>query len=127
MQLSLLEYFPDIEKRIFLDVFACLKVDQGTKKMYLFPIEGQGVPVEFKVRCNRQIINTFPVGTVYKLDVRLVLQKDKRPYYSAVSNRKIYRALEFFEHNLDLQNGTVSKKPNRVQFVRNSPGATLAK
>lgn len=125
MQLSLLEYFPDIEKRIFLDVFACLRVEEGTKKLFLYPMEGQAVPLYIKVRCNRQVINAFPPGTVYKLDVRLVLQKDKKPYFSAVSNKKICRALEFFEHNLDLQNGIVGKKTARVQFVKNRPATTL--
>jgi hypothetical protein len=124
MQLSLLEFFPDLEKRIFLDVFACLRVEAGSNRTALFPMEGQGVPVDLKIRCNRQLVHAFPVGTVYKLDVRLVAQKNKKSYFSAVSSRRIFRALEFFEHNLELQNG-VAKKANRVQFVRNTPGAAL--
>lgn len=124
MQLSLLEYFPDTEKRVFLDVFACLKVEEGTKKMFLYPMEGQSVPLSIKVRCNREVINAFPPGTVYKLDVRLVLQKNRKPYFSAMSNKKIFRAIEFFDHNLSLQKGRVRKKVSRVQFERNRSDIT---
>jgi hypothetical protein len=49
----------------------------------------------------------------------LVLIKGKKPYFSAISNKKIQRAIEFFDHNLSIQRGSSPKKTNRVIFVRN--------
>ena len=118
MQLSLLDYFPDLEKRIFLDVFACTSVEQHSSRIYLKAMEGQGVPTHLKVRCNRQVIAAFPLGTVYKLDMRLVVSKGKKPYFSAISSKKVHRALEFFEHNLNIQKGIAPRKKNRVVFTK---------
>ncbi len=107
MQLSLVELMPELKKCLFLDVFAKMTIDARTKRPTLRTLEGQRVPPQFKIRCLPGSINAFPEGTIYKLDVRLVELNNKKPYFSAISNKGIGRAVEFFEHNLSLQKGTV--------------------
>lgn len=114
MQLSLIEQFPEIKKCLFLDVFAKMIIDSRTQKPSLITMEGQRVPSNYKIRCLRKVIGTYPEGTVYKLDVRLVDVKKRKPYFSAVRNGSIQRALEFFDYNLKIQNGhTKQKLPKR--------------
>ncbi len=113
MQLSLVELFPEFNRSLFLDVFAKMCIDAKTKRPTLCTLAGQRVPAELKIRCQRKSINAFPEGTIYKLDVRLVDLKNKKPYFSAVKNLKIQRAIEFYEHNLRLQKG-VNPYPKAV-------------
>lgn len=80
-------------------------VDTKTKRPTLCTLAGQRVPAELKVRCQRKSIDAFPEGTVFKLDVRLVDLRDKKPYFSAIKNSNIQRAIEFYDHNIQLQNG----------------------
>ena len=103
MQLSLVEQFPELNKSLFLDVYAKMILDTRTHTPTLITLVGQRVPGELKIRCQRKVIGQFPEGTVYKLDVRLVNVKKGKPYFSAVQNRCIQRALEFFEHNMRVQ------------------------
>ncbi|WP_373513078.1 hypothetical protein [Persicitalea sp.] len=105
MQLSLVELFPEFNRSLFLDIFAKMCIDAKTKSLTLRTLAGQRVPADLKVRCLRKSINAFPEGTIYKLDVRLVDLRNKRPYFSAIKNHEIKRAIEFYDHNLRLQNG----------------------
>lgn len=107
MQLSLVELFPEFNRSLFLDVFAKMCVDTKTKRPTLCTLAGQRVPADLKVRCRRKSIAAFPEGTVFKLDVRLVDLRDRKPYFSAIRNVKIQRAIEFYDHNLRLQSGEV--------------------
>jgi hypothetical protein len=113
MQLSLVEQLPELNKSLFLDVFAKMIIDPRTRTPTLKTLCGQRVPGELKIRCQRKTIGQFPEGTIYKLDVRLVNLKKGKPYFSAVHNRKIQRAIEFFDHNVQLQRG-FSPPFNRV-------------
>ncbi len=106
MQLSLIEQFPEVKKFLYLDVFAKMSLDPRTQKPTLKTMEGQSVPSNYKIRCLRKIIDNYPEGTVYKLDIRLVDVKQKKPYFSAVRNSSIQRAIEFFEYNLRIQKGS---------------------
>jgi hypothetical protein len=120
MQLSLVEHLPELDKRIFLDVFAQMCHDPRTRRPVLKTIDGQPVPRELKVRCNRKALTLFPEGTIYKLDVRLVQCPGRKPYFSALRSNGIQRALEFFEHNLLVQKGEAAarkKSPARARFV----------
>ncbi|TDB67079.1 hypothetical protein [Arundinibacter roseus] len=121
MQLSLVEHFPELTKYVFLDIYAKMCIDPKTHKPTLVTMEGQRVPADLKIRCKPWAIQAFPEGTVYKLDVRLIQQKDKKPYFSAVKNYRIFRAIEFFEHNLSLQKGLVRRRKgkDKVLFIRN--------
>ena len=103
MQLSLVEQFPELNKCLFLDVFAKMTIDHRTQKPTLKTLFGQRVPSEVKIRCRGKFIGRFPEGTIYKLDVRLVNLKKGKPYFNAVDNLKIHRAIEFFDHNLRIQ------------------------
>jgi hypothetical protein len=117
MQLSLIEQFPEVKKSVFLDVFAKMTVDPRTQRPTLKTLEGQGIPAELKIRCKNIAISRFPEGTVYKLDIRLVDVKDKKPYFSAVRNNSIQRALEFFDYNLKIQKGQpIRPKPRGKVF-----------
>lgn len=124
MQLSLVELFPDLNKSLFLDVFAKMNIDPRTHRPTLQTLHGQRVPGEVKIRCLRKSIEKFPEGTVYKLDVRLVNIKKGKPYFCAVQNLRIQRAIEFFEHNVRIQRGfslasggTVGRTYNRGREV----------
>lgn len=108
MQLSLVELFPEFSRSLFLDIFAKMCVDDKTKRPTLCTLAGQRVPAELKIRCQRKSIGAFPEGTVFKLDVRLVNLRTKKPYFSAIKNNKIQRAIEFYNHNLRLQKGVDS-------------------
>lgn len=103
MQLSLVEQFPELNKSLFLDVYAKMILDPRTRTPTLVTLVGQRVPGELKIRCQRKVIRQFPEGTIYQLDVRLVNVKKGKPYFSAVQNRRIHRALEFFDHNMRVQ------------------------
>ncbi len=105
MQLSLVEQFPELNRSLFLDVFAKMSIDPRTRTPTLKTLGGQRVPGELKIRCQRRAIGQFPEGTVYKLDVRLVDLKKGKPYFCAVQNRRIQRAIEFFDHNVRIQRG----------------------
>lgn len=108
MQLSLVELFPEFNRSLFLDIFAKMGVDARTKRPTLSTLAGQRVPAELKIRCQRKSIDAFPEGTVFKLDVKLVDLRNKKPYFSAIKNNKIQRAIEFYDHNLRLQDGLIS-------------------
>ncbi|GHB81475.1 hypothetical protein [Persicitalea jodogahamensis] len=123
MQLSLVELFPEFNRSLFLDIYAKMSVDTKTKRPTLCTLAGQRVPAELKIRCQRKSINAFPEGTIYKLDVRLVDLKNKKPYFSAVKNNKIQRAIEFYDHNLRVQKGGCSQP----KLSGSMPGAQLAR
>ncbi|GAB2772493.1 hypothetical protein GCM10027275_14230 [Rhabdobacter roseus] len=90
-----------------------MSLDSRTKLPTLRTLEGQRVPPEFKIRCDRRAIADFPEGTIYKLDIRLIETRGKRPYFSALRSKKVPRALEFFEHNLLVQRGENPEKTKR--------------
>jgi hypothetical protein len=81
MQLSLVEQLPELNKSIFLDIYAKMCIDRRTKRPTLVTLDGQRVPAEFKIRCYNKTIWFFPEGTIYKLDVRLVDVKNRRPFF----------------------------------------------
>jgi hypothetical protein len=50
-----------------------------------------------------------PVGTIFKLDLRLAYGKKGKPYFIARAGRPIGRAIEHFEHILVLQKNVVKE------------------
>lgn len=120
MQLSLVEQFPELNKCIFLDIFAKMCLDPRSKRPMLKTLGGQRVPPNLTIRCLKATIGRFPEGTIYKLDVRLVDVKNRKPYFSAVQNRRIQRAIEFFDHNLLVQQGLTQHRRNngKIHGVR---------
>ncbi|MDQ1088881.1 MULTISPECIES: hypothetical protein [unclassified Siphonobacter] len=102
MQLSLL---PSDEQRYFLDLFAQVVFDTRRNRPRLKTICSQRVPGDLAVSCPARLLNRFPEGTIYKLDAKLVQLPGKQPYLVAVNRRNMQRALEFYDHNRQLQNG----------------------
>ncbi len=105
MQLSLLSLLPELDKKVFLGVYAQLYFDTTRCRFRLKTIRGQQVPADLHVGCSTKAITAFREGTIYKLDARLVRQSNRQPYLLAVNRRNVERALEFFEHNLQVQQG----------------------
>jgi hypothetical protein len=103
MQLSLIDEVPEFNKRYFLDVFAEATV--VGKKVKLKTIIGQQVPENLKIRIASKFISKFPVGTIYKVDTKLVNKDGIKPYFVATRGKGVERAIEFFDYNLKLQYG----------------------
>lgn len=116
MQLSLL---PSDEQRYFLDLFAQVIFDTRRNRPRLKTICNQRVPGDLSVSCPTRLLHQFPEGTIYKLDAKLVQVPGKQPYLVAVNQRSMQRALEFYEHNRQLQNGVVRAR-NLTRAKRSS-------
>ncbi|MFC0182922.1 hypothetical protein ACFSDG_24650 [Pseudarcicella hirudinis] len=112
---------PELEKKVFLDVFAKVCYDGRLSKPHLKTIEGQHIPADLKVGCPAKILLNFPEGTIYKLDARLIQKNGRRPYFLTISHKRIQRAIEFFEYNLQLQKGIRPelKAKKSVSFEKN--------
>lgn len=105
MQLSLIDEVPEFNKKHFLDVFAEALYDVKSEKMKLKTINGQQVPEDLKVSIASKYIATFPEGTIYKIDTKLVNKKGQKPYFIAIKGKQVQRALEYFDYNLKVQFG----------------------
>ena len=105
MQLSLVSELPELEKKVFLDIYATVYFDTRRNRPRLKTIDGQRIPCDLKVGCPLKIISDFPEGTIYKLDARLVQKNGRRPYFLTINKNKVQRAIEFFDHNLQVQKG----------------------
>ncbi len=106
MQLSLIDEVPEFSKKHFLDVFAESLFDLKSEKTKLKTINGQQVPEDLKVIIPSKFIATFPEGTIYKIDTKLVNKKGKKPYFIAMKGKQVNRALEYFDYNLKVQFGS---------------------
>lgn len=109
MQLSLLTELPELEKKVFLDIFAKVYFDTRRNRPRLKTIEGQQIPAEMCVGVKGKMIEKYPEGTVYKLDARLVQRRGRSPYFLALKQQNVQRALEFFDHNVNVERGTCEK------------------
>jgi hypothetical protein len=119
MQLSLVSEMPELEKKVFLDIYASVYYDTRRSRPRLKTIEGQRIPCDLKVGCPQKIISEFPEGTIYKLDARLVQKNGRRPYFLTINKNKVHRAIEFFDHNLQVQKGLkLAQKAKKVTFEK---------
>ncbi|UTA70212.1 hypothetical protein [Emticicia sp. 21SJ11W-3] len=119
MQLSLLDEVPELNKVFFIDIFAESFFDINKRRMRLTTILGQPVPRDIKISCPSKLIGTYPEGTIFKLDARLVRKgAGKRPYFVAINRSHLQRAIEFFDYNLKVQNGFDYVYPKRKQTAR---------
>jgi hypothetical protein len=119
MQLSLVSEMPELEKKVFLDIYASVYYDTRRSRPRLKTIEGQRIPCDLKVGCPLKIISDFPEGTIYKLDARLVQKNGRRPYFLTINKNKVQRAIEFFDHNLQVQKGLkLAQKAKKVTFEK---------
>ena len=119
MQLSLVSELPELEKKIFLDIYASVYFDTRRNRPRLKTIDGQRIPCDLKVGCPMKIISEFPEGTIYKLDARLVQKNGRRPYFLTINKNKVQRAIEFFDHNLQVQKGLkLEQKARNITFEK---------
>jgi hypothetical protein len=119
MQLSLISEMPELEKKIFLDVYAQVYYDTRRNRPRLKTIDGQTIPSDLKIGCPSKIISGFPEGTIYKLDARLIQKNGRQPYFLSLNKNKIQRAIEFFDYNLQLQKGLKNDcKTKKVKFEK---------
>lgn len=94
--MGLFHYLPT-RPDICLDVYA-QSVRIGSK-VRIKALTHQGLFVE----CSRKLRTHYPIGTIFKLDTRLVSPKNKKPYLVALHQNSLQRAVEFFDYNLSLQ------------------------
>jgi hypothetical protein len=119
MQLSLVSELPELEKKVFLDIYASVYFDTRRNRPRLKTIDGQRIPCDLKVGCPIKIISEFPEGTIYKLDARLVQKNGRRPYFLTINKNKVQRAIEFFDHNLQVQKGLkLEQKAKNITFEK---------
>jgi hypothetical protein len=119
MQLSLVSELPELEKKVFLDIYASVYFDTRRNRPRLKTIDGQRIPCDLKVGCPLKIISEFPEGTIYKLDARLVQKNGRRPYFLTINKNKVQRAIEFFDHNLQVQKGLkLEQKARNITFEK---------
>ena len=119
MQLSLVSELPELEKKVFLDIYATVYFDTQRNRPRLKTIDGQRIPCDLRVGCPKKIISEFPEGTIYKLDARLVQKNGRRPYFLTINKNKVQRAIEFFDHNLQVQKGLkLEQKARSITFEK---------
>ena len=119
MQLSLVSELPELEKKVFLDIYASVYFDTRRNRPRLKTIDGQRIPCDLKVGCPIKIISEFPEGTIYKLDARLVQKNGRRPYFLTINKNKVQRAIEFFDHNIQVQKGLrLEQKAKNITFEK---------
>jgi hypothetical protein len=119
MQLSLVSELPELEKKVFLDIYASVYFDTRRNRPRLKTIDGQRIPCDLKVGCPIKIISEFPEGTIYKLDARLVQKNGRRPYFLTINKNKVQRAIEFFDHNIQVQKGMkLEQKARNITFEK---------
>lgn len=85
----------------YLDVFAESIVERG--RVRLRPLDGQRADSTLRIECSRKLRQKYGVGTVFKLDVRLVRPHNKKPYLICRNRKELTRALEYFERNKRVQ------------------------
>lgn len=56
--------------------------DSKRKKIRIKPLDGQAVPSLF-VRCSRKQREYIPIGSIFKIDVKFIQPKNKKPYLLA--------------------------------------------
>jgi hypothetical protein len=114
MQLSLVSEFPELEKKVFLDIFAKSFHDTKRGKIRLKTINGQTIPTDMSVGCATKVLNHFPEGTIFKLDARLIQKQGMKPYFITIKKEKVMRALEFFDHNIEVEKGIIIKRKKKT-------------
>jgi hypothetical protein len=98
-QFSIFDIIPEVEKKVFLDIFAISFFDANRKRLRLQTLEWPEVPQNLKIGCRIKHLGIYPEGTIYKLDAKLVKNKKGYHYLSAITKNPIQPAIEFFKHN----------------------------
>jgi hypothetical protein len=78
-------------------------LDEKKQRIRIKPLPAGLVSSQLWVRCSHRARRYFPVGTVFKMDLRLTTGKRGKRYLIARAGKPMLRAIEYFEHNLTLQ------------------------
>jgi hypothetical protein len=110
MQLSLFDKpagETDVERVVtttyYCDVFVCSVWDEKKKHIRMRPLPKQAPSCELYIRCSHKARKLFPIGTIFKIDLRLAEGKKGNPFLIARAGKPMQRAIEYFEHNIQLQ------------------------
>jgi hypothetical protein len=79
--------------KTFINISLSTLYDSKRKKIRVRPTQGQGVP-ELWVSCSKSQRNQMTVGTVFKMDVRLIESEKRKPYLLGI--KKIFGQLSLF-------------------------------
>jgi hypothetical protein len=101
-QFSIFDIIPEVEKKVFLDIYGIAFYDANRKRLRLQTLEWPDVPRNLKIGCRLKHLSNFPEGTIYKLDAKLVRNKKGYNYLSAISKNSILPAIDFYKHNQSL-------------------------
>ncbi len=101
-QLSIFNIIPEVEKKIFLDIYGISFYDNARKTLRLKTLEWPEVPQNLKIGCRLKTLSLFPEGTIYKIDAKIVRNKKGYIYLSAIRKNPLLPSLEFFKHNQSL-------------------------
>jgi hypothetical protein len=108
-QLSLVDELPELSKQIFLDVFVESSYDVNRGKWFLLTLANQYLPAKARVGCPQKYFSRFPVGTIFKMDLRLIRRPRRKPYFLAIRRNQMSRAIEFYDFNRKLESSSVLK------------------
>jgi hypothetical protein len=103
-QFSIFDVIPEVEKKVFLDIYGISFYDTTRKRLRLQTLDWPDVPKNLKIGCTLKPLEKFPEGTIYKLDAKIIRNKRGYHYLSAMRRNTIQPAIEFFVHNKSLLN-----------------------
>jgi hypothetical protein len=78
---------------IFSNIKLLTLYDTKRKKIRVRPMQGQNIP-ELWVSCSRKQRNQMSIGTVFKMDVKLIESERRKPYL--IATKKILGQLSLF-------------------------------
>ncbi|WPP48969.1 hypothetical protein [Catalinimonas niigatensis] len=85
----------------YLDVY--IQTVRIKNKVRLQPLADQDIPLLF-VSASRKARLQWPVGTIFKVDLVFIKREKIKNFYRLRKGQKLVRAIEYFDHNLALQN-----------------------
>ncbi|WPP49617.1 hypothetical protein [Catalinimonas niigatensis] len=91
----------------YLDVY--IQSVRIKNRVRLQPLAGQNVPLLF-VSASRKARLQWPVGTIFKVDLVFIKREKIKNFYRLRKGQKLVRAIEYFDHNLGLQNNDENLK-----------------
>ncbi len=101
-QLSIFNIIPEVEKKVFLDIYGISFYDNSRKRLRLKTLEWPEIPQNLKIGCRLKQLRDFPEGTIYKLDEKFLIKKKCYIYISSIKKQPILPAIDFFKHNQDI-------------------------
>lgn len=75
-------------KEVIVETYSASRAlgDTGRSKIRVRPIAGQGIDTSLKVECSKKMREMYPVGTKFKLFLKIIIPKDNREFFYAHFN-----------------------------------------